>query len=91
MYIESLNSYISKSFLLLKIKNFSFNDEKHVKKKIVEIFKKICYNYNRIKEKGEKIKMAGKLLVRLGQFFYFNFHIIMKIIGEEYYDYLLYY
>ena len=36
--------------------------------------------------------MAGKLLVRLGQFFYFNFHIIMKIIiGEEYYDYLLYY
>ena len=25
-----------------------------LRKKIVEIFKKICYNYNRIKEKGEK-------------------------------------
>ena len=49
-------------FFCLKLKFFLLAIKNTLRKKVIEIFKKICYNYNRIKEKGEKkIKMAGKL------------------------------
>ena len=32
-----------------------------LRKKIVEIFKKICYNYNRIKEKEKKYEVFCKI------------------------------
>ena len=40
-------------FFYLKLKFFLLTIKNTLRKKIVEIFKKICYNYNRIKEKGE--------------------------------------